>query len=113
MEERYLLTNAGLKPSITLRSETCLQGEHVMERSVQVMFWVLFAKDNVNKPQSKVKSAEAKIDLIVMITGLHLFKSFLLVLSEEYEVQPIMNIQKHYKVKAASSGERALTLPKS
>lgn len=27
------------------------RGSNVMEASAQVMFWVLFARDNVNKPQ--------------------------------------------------------------
>lgn len=32
---------------------------NVMERGVQVVFWVLFARDNVYKPQSEVHSAVA------------------------------------------------------
>ena len=34
-----------------------------MERSVQVMFWVLFARDNVDKPQSEVHSAVAAVKI--------------------------------------------------
>lgn len=60
---------------------------------MQVMFWVLFAKDNVDKPQSEVHSvvAAAKIEhKLNSATGLHLFQLsfFLLLLAEESAVQP-------------------------
>ena len=50
--------DACLKLSVILCGETCLQGEqHVMERRAQVMFWVLFARDNVDRPKEEVYSA--------------------------------------------------------
>lgn len=58
------------------------------------MFWVLFAKDNVDKSQSEVHSAlaAAKIEQKLNSAGLHLFhlSFFLLVLVESSAVQPKM-----------------------
>lgn len=52
----------------------------MMETSVQVMFWVLFARDNVDKPQSEVHSAvaAAKIEQNLKSSVLNLFQLFFL-----------------------------------
>lgn len=65
-----------------------------MERSVQVMFWVLFARDNVDKPQAEVHSAvaAAKIEETLNSTRAESVElSYcVVVLAEEAVVQPKM-----------------------
>lgn len=73
-----------------------------MLRSMQFMFWVLFANDNVDKSQSEVHSAlaAAKIEQKLNSTGLHLFQLsfFLLVLVESSAVQPKMCTHRDHKI---------------
>ena len=64
-----------------------------METSVQVMFWVLFARDNVDKPQSEVHSAvaAAKIEQNLNSLVLNLFQLLFLlffVSAEESAFKP-------------------------
>lgn len=75
----------------------------MMETSVQVMFWVLFARDNVDKPQSEVHSAvaaakiEQNLNSLVLNLFQLLFLLFLFQLRSLHLSPKYTRTERHYK----------------